>query len=630
MNCQQIALVLDNRDIRRLEAGEHAAVHTHLAACGDCARAWRAHSRLVARAIAPMPPAVPDRLWRALRAARMAERAPRRFGGRALTIGLLMAGAAAAAIFGMRSPDPAQWASENASGVSWSAPVEIEAQPSTETVLPPFAGTVDGQPAPNREGFAATQEGRFVVLPTLYEHDDPAAKESVDKLRLEFLALVREHTDAVVIELTEEQAASAPFPLTFSYAFRWLLSLGKDASLRAERDSPIGIHFGAQQTVRFSSHPSEYVPAGETAGWNVGFTHVRYRDGRQVGGSFSSWHESSIGDSVADRRRAESQRREVFADPSAVEASVHDHVRAQHARKLFRDTFPVETGELYASLIADARFPENERVKLLGEVSACLGTTRRLPTRPWCLSGERLRGQPARGLEGGPADRIIAAAVELGRSGAAETRRAVWGFLGPTGHPAVTQSMTDALLYDSDVTVRLEALDELQKSADDPFVRAALESAAAGDASPVVRRQARWAVMNEAERAAFVEAAVRDTSLSVDERAAIVIMEFRSRATPSFHLERPSLDLLWEAAHGTRDPSIKSMALLLIGRSAELSSRPEFVELLLASVDDPSPEVRREAISRLAERRDDPAAMEAVRRAMPRPEPRPARRWWPF
>src|SRR5690606_2207874 len=123
MNCQQIALVLDNRDIRRLEAGEHAAVHTHLAACGDCERAWRTHSRLVARAIAPMPPAVPARLWRALRAVRMAERAPRRFGGRALTIGLLMAAAAAAAIFGMRSPDPAQWASENASGVSWSAPV---------------------------------------------------------------------------------------------------------------------------------------------------------------------------------------------------------------------------------------------------------------------------------------------------------------------------------------------------------------------------------------------------------------------------------------------------------------------------------------------------------------------------
>src|SRR5690606_10785407 len=58
MNCQDIGLMLDDTDIRQLDAVRRHAVQAHLATCSSCAESWNAHLRLLRITI----PAVPEAL----------------------------------------------------------------------------------------------------------------------------------------------------------------------------------------------------------------------------------------------------------------------------------------------------------------------------------------------------------------------------------------------------------------------------------------------------------------------------------------------------------------------------------------------------------------------------------------
>ncbi|MEO6078756.1 MAG: HEAT repeat domain-containing protein [Steroidobacteraceae bacterium] len=55
MNCSDISLFLDDRDIGALDDGLRKAVDTHVAACPDCARDWKLHTRLVSRKLPALP-----------------------------------------------------------------------------------------------------------------------------------------------------------------------------------------------------------------------------------------------------------------------------------------------------------------------------------------------------------------------------------------------------------------------------------------------------------------------------------------------------------------------------------------------------------------------------------------------
>ena len=103
MNCQDIARMLDEREVDGLSATEQADVQAHLVICRDCARDWRIHARLSAAAI----PAVPAEL--------RAQYAPQVGGGagpgarrhsRLIVVGAVVAVAAAAAMLVLRMNGP--------------------------------------------------------------------------------------------------------------------------------------------------------------------------------------------------------------------------------------------------------------------------------------------------------------------------------------------------------------------------------------------------------------------------------------------------------------------------------------------------------------------------------------------
>ena len=106
MSCHDVASILDAHSSARLAPAERAQVDEHLAACGDCAAAWHAHTELLALPL----PRVPDSLLeRALRVSHSPQRAERRSVRFPVGLGsALLAGAALAAgvtiVSGLRAP----------------------------------------------------------------------------------------------------------------------------------------------------------------------------------------------------------------------------------------------------------------------------------------------------------------------------------------------------------------------------------------------------------------------------------------------------------------------------------------------------------------------------------------------
>jgi hypothetical protein len=55
MNCSDINLILDDRNIRALDDELRHAIDAHVAGCPDCSRHWTLHARLVARTLPSLP-----------------------------------------------------------------------------------------------------------------------------------------------------------------------------------------------------------------------------------------------------------------------------------------------------------------------------------------------------------------------------------------------------------------------------------------------------------------------------------------------------------------------------------------------------------------------------------------------
>jgi TonB family protein len=55
MNCENVANILDDRAEHTLSAAERCALDLHLAACADCASAWRAHEALASQRVPAAP-----------------------------------------------------------------------------------------------------------------------------------------------------------------------------------------------------------------------------------------------------------------------------------------------------------------------------------------------------------------------------------------------------------------------------------------------------------------------------------------------------------------------------------------------------------------------------------------------
>src|SRR5690606_37289676 len=173
---------------------------------------------------------------------------------------------------------------------------------------------------------------------------------------------------------------------------------------------------------------------------------------------------------------------------------------------------------IYAHLIADAGLTDAERLDMLRE--RYLGVGQNLPRR-YSISAEDLTLGPALDLARfapGPA-----------------TRREAWEILGQTGERPFAQFLVDALRSDRDATVRQAAAEGLYHHTNDPVVRAALESAAAGDPSFAVREYSRWPLMGVAERRSRIESGLRDPSSSPGERTILLILSNWYGGQPFFN-----------------------------------------------------------------------------------------------
>ena len=167
MSCNDVASILDTHRGARLAPAERAQVDEHLAACGDCAAAWHAHTELLAL---PMP-RVPDTLLeRALRISHSPRRAERRSVRLPVVLGsALLAGAALAA------------------GVTMVAGL----RPLTSTP----ARVLDGEPqAPQRATAANARLDRLETAPPAAQNEPPTSVELVETAS-DILPLVRHAPD---------------------------------------------------------------------------------------------------------------------------------------------------------------------------------------------------------------------------------------------------------------------------------------------------------------------------------------------------------------------------------------------------------------------------------------------------
>src|SRR5690606_18729513 len=108
MNCQDIAWILDEADLRSLDSEVRHRVATHLAGCAACARVWGPLVDLAAVPMAAMPPDLAERCASLVAAEHASRGRAARF--RPLIVGAVLAFAAAAAMltshFFIQQPAP--------------------------------------------------------------------------------------------------------------------------------------------------------------------------------------------------------------------------------------------------------------------------------------------------------------------------------------------------------------------------------------------------------------------------------------------------------------------------------------------------------------------------------------------
>src|SRR5690606_26823999 len=163
----------------------------------------------------------------------------------------------------------------------------------------------------------------------------------------------------------------------------------------------------------------------------------------------------------------------------------------------------------------------------------------------------------------------------------------VWELLAETDNPLVVRALMDALLADSDASVRAAVADQLMDYRLDPVVQATLVAAAASDVSADVRLRARWSTLTREERSEYVSAALLDPDLTFEERMAplqharthrrgMSNAEFNASEIPAVAGE--ALDAVAVIAASSRDAATRTTALVELG----LGGHPEFVRHFMA------------------------------------------------
>jgi hypothetical protein len=226
MNCNDIALLLDDGDTGRLEAGVRRDLEAHLALCADCARDWRLHERLVARRVAPMPAGLVE-ACRALVTAAVQRGRGTRARNRLLVIGTVAMAAAAAVLVAYLKGDAATPVVARADATLVPAVVAMpmdEAAGQTPAVATGIPAAIRAEAPPA----AAAVPFTVRVLPLRNEATDAARAAAVESFHQAVLQQLRAIPGLTLLPETAAQGDEDPpaeYVLTVS---------GGDASARNE------------------------------------------------------------------------------------------------------------------------------------------------------------------------------------------------------------------------------------------------------------------------------------------------------------------------------------------------------------------------------------------------------------
>lgn len=548
MNCEDVALLLDDADTGLLTAEQRRSIEMHLAACADCARDWSLHTRLVARRI----PAVPPGLLLQCRAIASSGTQParaRRVRGPLVLFGAVALAAAAALLVVQPWTGGGTRASLSAFGTM------------ADTALSDADADVDDVPPVETPHSPAVQTGEAPAEEPAVAAAAPVVRFSVQMLPLENgateapgVAAVKAFHDAVVAELrtipglgllTAESATMEPAGLP---EYRLRIS---------GRDTPGSTSFGVGAELQSSPRP----------------------DGSYTGVNATSM----VGDLGAACTESPSLAVYACSDPVNL---------ARRVVSLFRTmAFPEDPAhrqQIRAQLRDQSLSPER-RYNALTELSRLRGSS---------AAGGQSRGPLSAEL--GEAE-VIQGVIELAAVTTDARRRAeLWRVMGGIRSEELRQPLIDAATLDSAPEVRAWAVASLSAGfADDPRARSALESIAREDSRPLVRALAARGLSGAEGWSKYIADSLADTGRPAAERVEALLFHTRwpspldSRSMAPWPvidavLDARATDALMQVfadAFAEGSPEVKSSLMTLMSSLAYQSVHPVVADTVVENLE---------------------------------------------
>lgn len=563
MNCQEIARVLDSRDVNGLSAVERDACDAHAMSCPRCAPTWVVYTRLAA---IPVPPMSPEFVARCEALAMTPGRVTplRRASSRGVLIGTILVVAAAAAMLSMRLMDgqPDAPAAESAAAAVTGEPGDssVALEASRPAADEPVAG--EDHAAIDAPVAAITVQ----VLPLRNEVKHPAGRKAVSSTYAAFIERLR-GVPGVTVVVADSGATASPAP-------NYRISMtGEEGIWGPDSDHKFGGRFqtdilmpnGAARIQSYGSYSVQVAPGCVTD---------PQAHGLETGRLVCSDAEGTAANLVGNLRKSE------FPPDPALR-------RELKSRLLDRSLDVLQRQQALNDLV---RFGGG-----YGGYKAFIEYNKNL-------------ADPA----------LIRGAVDLATTSSdPKVRAGVWTVLRGSGNTGLISPLLAALGRDADGDVRLHAVVMLAgEFAGDARVQAALAVASRQDTRPLVRAVAHRASAGSAAEAdwrKYIVASLKDSSRPAAERVEALLHQMN--LGPTSHRFGSATSTIVQSLEMLDDDAIRTLALTLpevatqspvmlqaaytlLGNMGQ-SDRPAVTELLLDLLDSGTTKLSRENTTEL-------------------------------
>jgi hypothetical protein len=547
MNCHDISLLLDTRDIRRLTTTERQSVETHLQDCAECAHDWRTQQRVLGGQVPAMASDLPARIWSSLEPSASTKLTRLRARGTLLLGSLLLIGAAAA-MFGWLllrdvEPEPASIAMPAAIQIDDGKAAATAPEVSVSNVEPSLPESTSNQVLQDPATPRNPPRHKVIVLPPTYENPDAAAMEYFNASYGAFLGELRSKADLQIVEVTAQELEAAeadlpPSPLAGPNSQPSALAANpfreEDMPLLLaqleKRENAIRHHFNGEYTLRikFVAYPgrpntreivaSYFGPSGSASMSSI--------TGPQLPGNSGS---SSSGSPTSRAR----------------------DIGISKAREVYARLLPDSGSSQYLSVLKNPLESESMRLNALNAY---------------------LQGKATSAEKTSPelTDDIAEVAVELSQSSNPQSRRQIWTLLGRTATPAALRALAHGLRTEPDTQARRNIALSLFDHASDPDVRAEFELAATADTSAEVRLIAKVALLPDSGRLSYITATLKDRSLTHQARMEplTVLRRGNLKFLSNLVLDEQSLSEIRQIAEESSNAFVKGAANSELARAA--------------------------------------------------------------